>query len=295
MRLYVCGVRGSTQAPGADYARVGGHTSCVALAHDGEPPTLILDAGTGIRRVWDILGRQPFRGSIVLGHLHWDHTHGLPFFRAGDDPGARVDVHVPTVGDHEAPPHQGRHADALTRLSGGMAPPYFPITPDQLRGDWRFHDLDEGILDVEGFRVLVREVPHKGGRTFGLRVEDETGVVAYMSDHHPVSLGPGPDGFGPYHPAALELAAGADVLLHDSQYTAAEFASRADFGHSTVDYAVGLGAAAGVGQVLLYHHDPARTDAELDDILVAHADAGVPVGLALEGAVVEVGITQSVG
>lgn len=288
MRLYICGVRGSTQAPGVEFSRVGGHTSCVALAHDGAPPTLVLDAGSGIRRLWALLDHQPFRGSILLGHLHWDHTHGLPFFRAGDDPDARVDVFVPTLGDHDAPPHQERHADALARLAGGMAPPYFPITPDQLRGDWRFHDLEQGEFEVEGFRVLVREIPHKGGRTFGLRIEDDTGVVAYLSDHHPVSLGPGPEGFGPYHPAALELAAGADVLLHDAQYTAAEFPGRASFGHSTVDYAVGLGVAAGVGQVLLYHHDPARTDVELDAVLASVAGAAVPVGLAVEGAVVEV-------
>lgn len=289
MRLHLCGVRGSTQAPGPEFVRVGGHTSCVALAHDGEPPTLVLDAGTGIRRLWDLLDRRPFRGTILLGHLHWDHTHGLPFFRAGDDPSARVEVHVPTFGDHEPAPHQTPDADALTRLAGGMAPPYFPITPDQLRGDWRFLDLDEGLLEVEGFRVLVREIPHKGGRTFGFRVEDDTGVVAYLSDHHPVSLGLGPDGFGPYHPAALELADGADVLLHDSQYTAAEFPARASFGHSTIDYTVGLGAAAGVGQVLLYHHDPARTDAELDAILARLASATVPVDAAREGVVVEVG------
>lgn len=295
MRLHVCGVRGSTQAPGAAFARTGGHTSCVALSHDGEPPTLILDAGTGIRRLWEILGHRPFHGSILLGHLHWDHTHGLPFFRAGDDPDARVDVFVPTLGDHEPPPHQDADAGGLARLAGGMAPPYFPISPDQLRGDWRFHDLDEGGLDIEGFRVIAREIPHKGGRTFGFRVEDDTGVVAYLSDHHPVSLGAGPHGFGPYHPAALELADGVDVLLHDSQYTAAEFPARGGFGHSTIDYAVGLGVTAGVGRVLLYHHDPARTDDELDDILVEHTDAGIPVGLAVEGAVVDIGVTQTVG
>ena len=79
MRTYLCGVRGSTPAPGAEFVRYGGHTSCVALAHDGGAgPTLVLDAGIGLRRVTALLGGQPFSGTIVLTHLHWDHVHGLP-------------------------------------------------------------------------------------------------------------------------------------------------------------------------------------------------------------------------
>ena len=84
MRLHLCGTRGSTPAPGADYVRYGGHTSCVAVAHDGEIPTLILDAGTGLREVTPLLAGRPFGGVILLSHLHWDHVHGLPFFRGGD-------------------------------------------------------------------------------------------------------------------------------------------------------------------------------------------------------------------
>ena len=89
MRVVFCGVRGSTCAPGAEFVRYGGHTSCVALAHDGGPPTLVLDAGTGLRNLTRHLDGQPFRGTILLGHLHWDHTHGLPFFVAGNEAGQR--------------------------------------------------------------------------------------------------------------------------------------------------------------------------------------------------------------
>ncbi|MDQ3717157.1 MAG: MBL fold metallo-hydrolase, partial [Actinomycetota bacterium] len=87
MRIQLCGVRGSTPAPGRDFVRYGGNTSCVALAHDGAEPTLLLDAGTGLSRVSRILEGRPFQGTILLGHLHWDHTHGLPFFRSGDQDG----------------------------------------------------------------------------------------------------------------------------------------------------------------------------------------------------------------
>jgi phosphoribosyl 1,2-cyclic phosphodiesterase len=272
----VCGVRGSTPAPGPAFVRTGGHTSCVALAHDGEPPSLLLDAGTGIRRVPALLGGAPFRGAILLGHLHWDHTQGLPFFGAGDHPGAEVEVLLPA---------QGEDAEAL--LARGMGPPHFPITPGELRGSWRFTALEEGEHRVAGFTVLAREIPHKGGRTFGYRVSDGRGTVAYLSDHGPVALGPGPGGHGELHDAALALCAGADVLLHDAQHTAEEFPARAHFGHSTVDYCLALATKAGVDRLLLFHHDPARSDDDLDAIVAAARATGHRVEAACEGQVID--------
>lgn len=266
MRLHLLGVRGSTPAPGAEFVRYGGHTSCVAIEHDGQAPSLLLDAGTGIRRVPALLGDAPFRGAILLGHLHWDHTQGLPFFRSGDREDAEVDVHLPAQGDDPQ--------DAAAVLARGMSPPHFPIGPDLLRGRWRFLGIEEGEHRIDGFSVLAREIPHKGGRTFGYRVSDGSGSIAYLSDHHPSALGEGPEGFGPYHDAARALVDGVDLLLHDAQYTAEEFPARADFGHSAMDYAVGLAVAGGVGTLLLYHHDPARTDPELDAVAEARWPAG---------------------
>ena len=250
----MCGVRGSTPTPGAEFVRYGGHTSCVALAHDGAPPTLLLDAGTGLRAVSSLLAGGPFRGSLLLGHLHWDHTQGMPFFPAGDRPDARVDVCMPAQGDPE------------TVLRTMMSPPFFPITPRQLRGDWSFSALEAGHHRLEGFSVLAADVPHKGGRTFGFRVSDGHSSLAYISDHCPTEFGPGPDGLGEYHDAAMALARDADLLIHDAQYTDDELATKADFGHAGCGYAVGLAAKAGAKRVMLFHHDPARTDAEIDAI-----------------------------
>jgi phosphoribosyl 1,2-cyclic phosphodiesterase len=281
LRVHVCGVRGSTPTPGADFARVGGHTSCIALARDGAlTPTLLLDAGTGIRRVGELLAGGAFHGSILLGHLHWDHTQGLPFFPAGDRPDARVDLYVPAQ-DGMSP------RDLLAR---SMSPPSFPIGPEQLRGAWRFLPLDDGRFDVEGFEVVAREIPHKGGRTFGFRVSDGRSTIAYLSDHHPFSLGAGPDGFGPYHDAARELCEGVDVLFHDAQYTTEQWTTHRGFGHSTVRYAVGLAEACGVGRLMLYHHDPARTDDAVDELAaVAAASSTVAVEAAVEGTVLHLG------
>ena len=109
---------------------------------------------------------------------------------------------------------------------------------------------------IEGFDVLALEIPHKGGRTFGYRVSDGRASIAYLSDHGPVALGPGPDGLGPYHEAALALADGVDLLVHDAQHTAEELPAAAAFGHSAAEYAVALAERAGAGRVLLFHHDP---------------------------------------
>ncbi|MDE3065537.1 MAG: MBL fold metallo-hydrolase [Acidobacteriota bacterium] len=257
MRVHLLGVRGSTPAPGEDFVRYGGHTSSVALGHDGGPPTLVLDAGTGIRRCTELLDGEAFDGTILLTHLHWDHVHGLPFFSAADRDDARTTVVLPDQLDGST---------ALAVLARGMSPPHFPVAPDELRGRWTFQTLDPGETRLEGFSVTAREIPHKGGRTFGYRVSDGRGVVAYLPDHCPSALGPGPDGWGEYHDAARDLAAGADVLIHDAQLVHEELAAEARYGHAAVEYAVALGRLCEVREVVLFHHKPGRTDEALDEI-----------------------------
>lgn len=275
MRVVFCGVRGSTCAPGIDFVRYGGHTSCVALAHDHAAPSLVLDAGTGLRNLTKHLDGKPFRGTILLGHLHWDHTHGLPFFAAGDEPGSEVTVVMPAQGDPE---------QVLERV---FSPPHFPVTPRQLRGKWRVTSQEPGDSQVEGFSVTAAEIPHKGGRTFGFRVTDGRGTLAYLSDHSPIAAGEGPDGLGAYHQSALALARDADVLIHDAQHTAAEFKSRHFLGHAAIEYAVGLADAAGARTLVLFHHDPWRTDDEIDALLAVHAGGKVEVIGAAEGLTID--------
>jgi phosphoribosyl 1,2-cyclic phosphodiesterase len=275
VRIYLCGVRGSTPAPGVEFVRYGGHTSCVALAHDGAAgPTLILDAGTGLRRVTALLGGRPFSGTILLTHLHWDHVHGLPFFAAGDRDGSSASLLLP------AQPDGAPAADALAR---GMSPPHFPITPYGLRGDWSFGTIEPGLFKAEGFTVEAREIPHKGGRTFGYRVSDGQATVAYLPDHCPTALGPGPDGWGEYHQSALHLAAGADLLIHDAFLLEAELAAQARFGHAAAEYAAELGRRAGARQVMLAHHRPDRTDDQLDQVAERFATRAPCVTVGAEG------------
>jgi phosphoribosyl 1,2-cyclic phosphodiesterase len=281
MDVHFCGVRGSTPAPGLPFVRYGGHTSCVALAHDGEPPSLVLDAGTGLRNVTALCRDGIFDGTILLGHLHWDHVHGLPFFAGGFAPTSRVDVRVPNEG-----------ADPVATLERGMSPPHFPIGPRDLGPGWSFGPLAEGDLEIEGFEVVVREIPHKGGQTFGFRVSDGSGAVAYLSDHAPLVIGTGDDGLGALHPAALELAGDVDLLIHDAQFLAFQFPGVAFLGHSSVEYAMRLGTAAGAASVALFHHAPDRTDAQIDAIAAGLRGSDVVVHAAAESTVVRLGHPQ---
>lgn len=248
MRIQLLGVRGSTPAPGAEFVRYGGHTSCISITPDGgDRPTLVLDAGTGLRTLTALLDGQAFEGSIVLSHLHWDHMMGLPFFSAGDRDAARVDLYVPA--------QDGRTGRDL--LAQSFSPPAFPITPEGLRGTWSFTAFTEGTHEVEGFSVTAVDLEHKGGRTFGLRVEDDRGSMAYLPDHAPAAG---------VSDELMAVLAGVDVLVHDAQFLEAERAVADDYGHATVQDSITLGRACDAGSVVLFHHSPVRTDAALDEI-----------------------------
>ena len=173
VRALLCGMRGSTPAPGADFSVVGGNTSCVAIRAAGDR-WLILDAGTGLARLASVLDGRPLRASILLSHLHWDHTHGLPFLLNADRADAELDVLLPAQADGSS---------AIDVMARAMSPPHFPLTPDGLQGTWRYRSLDAGPIDIEGFAVTAADVVHRGGRTFGYRVDHETGSLAYLPDH----------------------------------------------------------------------------------------------------------------
>ena len=277
MRVTFCGTRGSTPAPGPEFIRYGGNTSCVAVSHeDGAGPSLLLDAGTGLRRVQELLRDRVFQGTLLLTHLHWDHVQGLPFFPSGDRVGSRVSLLLPSDGE----------LGPVELLSRMMSPPFFPIGPSQLRGDWDFDYVADGAFEAEGFSVVARDVPHKGGHTVGYRVSDGRTSLAYIPDHCPTALGSGPEEVGEYHETALELACGVDLLIHDSHLRAEEVEAEGSFGHAAAEYAVRLGELAGARQVALFHHRPERTDAEVERTVARFAERSLSVVAAEEGATV---------
>jgi phosphoribosyl 1,2-cyclic phosphodiesterase len=235
----------------------------VTVAHDDGPWTLILDAGTGIRRITDHLDGQPFVGAVLLTHLHWDHVQGLPFFAAGD----RDDAHV-----HVYLPDQGGADDAAAVLARAMSPPHFPIGPDGLRGEWHFDSLPPGAARIEGFDVVAFDVPHKGGRTFGYRISDGTGSVAYIPDHCP-----NPD----TSPTIVRACTGVDVLVHDAQFLTHERAVADLYGHATVDDALTLAERCHAHRLALFHHAPGRADDDVDAIGAEAARTGAGLDAAV--------------
>jgi phosphoribosyl 1,2-cyclic phosphodiesterase len=251
VRVYICGVRGSTPAPGPEFVRYGGNTSCVALESPGHDP-VVLDLGTGLR----FFGQtQPddgsFRGSALVTHLHWDHVQGLPFFTPILRPGARLDIYGPPQTDSTL-------SDAFHRF---ICPPFFPVTVEQLYGQMTFHDAGDTDLVLDGAKVRVRPVPHVGANN-GYRVEMGGASVAYLSDHQMPQ-----DGSHTVSEDVLELCDGVDLLIHDAQYTPEEFAEKSHWGHCTVEYAVFVAREAGAKRLALFHHDPARSDDQLDVLL----------------------------
>jgi phosphoribosyl 1,2-cyclic phosphodiesterase len=256
------GVRGSTPCPCEQNQRYGGNTACVALEAPGCEP-VVLDLGTGLRFWGDTLPLDgSFRGHALVTHLHWDHVQGLPFFVPVNRVGARLDIYGP-------PQETGLSLeDAFGEF---MRHPYFPVGVSDLAGDFGFQALADGEYAVGDAKVRVRSVPHVGA-TNGYRVEMDGVSVAYIPDHQqPI------DGGLDIADGVLELCDGVDLLIHDSQYTPAEFALKAHWGHCTVEYALHVAREAGARRLALFHHDPDHDD-DTVDLMLAGARAHHPAG-----------------
>ena len=253
LRVCLWGTRGSIASAGPDTVVYGGNTSCVELeAADGT--VLILDAGTGVRRVGDTYD-EPRRLDILLTHLHMDHIQGLgffgPFFR--DD----FDVHI------WGPPSTTQ--DLRTRLTRYLSPPLFPVRLRDVAARLQLHDVPAEPFELGGLTIRASSVIHPGP-TLGYRVSDGRATVAYLPDHEP-ALGTATFPDKPEWTSGHELARAADLLIHDVQYTAEEYAQRQGWGHSRIGDAVGLAAQAGAHRLVTFHHDPAHDDEELDAML----------------------------
>jgi ribonuclease BN (tRNA processing enzyme) len=214
----------------------------------------VLDLGTGLRYWGQTLAKDgSFRGAALITHLHWDHVQGLPFFVPADRVGAELDIYGPSQDD-------GLSLESA--FLEFMRPPYFPVRFTDLRGSYRFHDVADCDLAIGDAKVKVRTVPHVGN-TNGYRVEMGGAVVTYLSDHQQPM-----DGSHDLPDGALELADGADLLIHDAQFTPDEFSLKRNWGHCTTEYAAWVAKEAGVRRLALFHHDPGRTDDDLDALVV---------------------------
>lgn len=253
IRVKFWGVRGSVPVPGEHTSAIGGNTSCVEVRCGDE--LLVFDGGTGLRMLGKSLVQQmPLTLHLFFSHMHWDHIQGFPFFGPAFVPGNTIHMYG---GAQVA----GRVESVMV---GQMESPSFPVRLEQLPATLRFHDLNAGdVIELgAGTRVRCAAGLHPGG-VLAYRVEHRGRSIVYMTDHEPErDLQP---------PAILELARGTDVLIYDCMYTPEEYQGGKDgvprigWGHSTFEVGAALARDAGVGELILFHHDPDQTDRDVAD------------------------------
>src|SRR5277367_6169850 len=264
MKVRFWGVRGSIPVPGRATNRYGGNTSCVEVRPKGAAP-IIIDAGTGIRKLGKSLMEEAFRdgkgrASILISHTHWDHVQGLPFFSPLYRAGNQVDIFARQRDTHLAAVFSQQHDSS-----------YFPVPLSAMQADMHFHELIEGArFDIGRAKVTCARLNHPYV-AIAYRVEVDRAVMVYCSDTAPFTdmlLGRDfvpTNEFPTLAPATLKdlatmragvvsLARDADLLIYDTQFTPEEYESRPHWGHSRPDDAIEIAREARAKQLCLFHH-----------------------------------------
>ena len=273
MRVRIWGARGSVPAPGKEMIRYGGNTSCVQVTlSDGTH--LVLDAGTGIRSLGeDLIGHDgPIH--LLLTHLHLDHIQGLLFFSPLFSAQSEITIWGPAT--------PGR--SLRDRIARYLSAPLTPVEVRELPCHLEFRNCPVSEWSVGPARIRAEAVTHRGP-TLGFRIEDQGASVCYIPDHEPAIAGPVAQ-LEPQWISGFNLARRADLLVHDCQYTDAEYPSHFGWGHSSLSDALAFARRTEARRTLLFHHDPYHTDDELDATLEGardewRAQGGEPEALAM--------------
>jgi phosphoribosyl 1,2-cyclic phosphodiesterase len=265
MKVKVWGARGSVPAPGPEMNRYGGNTSCVALTlSDGE--VLILDAGTGIRTLGFALATGVPNINILLTHLHLDHIQGLMFFPPCFSSDSRITIWGPASPE----------ASLEHRIARYISAPLSPVEVRELPCDVAFRDTPASEWEIGSARIRAESVTHRGP-TLGYRISAGDETVCYIPDHEP-GLGAPVDKVEPEWISGFELARGAQLLIHDCQYTDREYPDHVGWGHSPLTDALTFARRTEVERLMLFHHDPLHSDDFLDRFLVSAVDAWESIG-----------------
>ena len=262
----VWGARGSVACPGPRTVRYGGNTSCVEVRCGGH--RIVFDGGTGIRELGlEMCGEPAGTTDVFLTHFHMDHISGLPFFAAAYRPENEIVFRAARL---EKP------VGLREILHKMMSPPLFPIPIEAFKADVRFEDFACGakLTPQPGISIETRLLNHPGGAC-GYRLTYQGATVAYVTDTEHVA--------GQDDDNVLALMRDADIVFYDATYTEEEYARHVGWGHSTWEEGVRLADCAGVGTLVLFHHDPRHDDADLDRIASAAAAARRGTLVAHEG------------
>ena len=249
------GTRGSIASPGERTARYGGNTSCTEVrTPDGT--LIVLDCGTGARELGLHLTqtlKPPMHLHLFIGHTHWDHIQGFPFFVPAFVPGVELNVYAPL----------GFQQSLEEAMAGQMEYSYFPVKLRDLRSRIHFTELEEGFFRVGDVLVETQYLNHTAP-TIAYRITSGRATIAYVTDHEPFWK---PEDGVLHHPGDQRHVAfmkDADLVIHDAQYSEEEYLQRVGWGHSTVEYAVDVAMEAGARRVALFHHDPTHDDAAME-------------------------------
>jgi phosphoribosyl 1,2-cyclic phosphodiesterase len=281
MKITFWGTRGSIAAPGRDTVVYGGNTTCVEVAL-ASGRTVVIDAGTGMRKLGDAIIRRNGLVDIhlLMTHVHWDHLVGFPFF------GPLYDVNTRVVVDGCR-----RGLESLKRIfSTNYVDGVWPIRFEDLKATIEpEHRLLHGNLDLEDVVVESHQLQHPQGG-MGFKFTEGSRVFVFLTDNELLDKG----WHGSSKADFVRFCQGADLLVHDCQYLPEEMTIRRGWGHSDLDSVVELAQDAGVKRLLLFHHDPWRTDQEIAEMvargqeLVRGANSTLVVDAAQEGSTVSV-------
>jgi phosphoribosyl 1,2-cyclic phosphodiesterase len=254
MRARIWGCRGSLAAPGPDTVRYGGNTSCVEVEL-GDDAVIVFDAGTGIRALGNKLRASGVKQvHLLLTHLHLDHLQGLGFFSPLFDPECEVHIWGP----------RSPIRVLSERIATYLSPPLFPVRLADIPASVTFHDVPDHEFEIGPARIAGAAVSHPDS-TVGYRVEVGGRSLVYIPDHEP-ALGIDLRRLEASWISGYGLAQGADVLLHDAQYTDDEYEQRVGWGHSAMSHVLTFAEVARTRQLVLFHHDPAHDDVQLDEL-----------------------------
>ena len=254
MKITLWGTRGSLASPGPENLRYGGNTACVEV-RGSDGTLLVLDAGTGIRRLGDVVEQGIKRIDLLLTHLHLDHIQGLGFFA----PLYRSDLEVHIWG----PP--STKLDLATRLSRYFSTQLFPVRIGDLPSHPKLHDVPLEPFSLGALTIDADFVSHPGP-TVGYRIAENGTSIAYLPDHEP-ALGASDFPGDAQWISGLALASDVDLLIHDAQFTDEEYPDHVGWGHSALSHTLAFAGMARAKRLVTFHHDPAHSDQMLDRLI----------------------------
>lgn len=277
MKVRLHGTRGSYPTSSDSCQTYGGNTPCVEVIN-GEK-RIVLDAGTGILGIDFDADYPDARIDIFLTHLHMDHIQGLAFCKPLFNPNREIHLWGPG----------GSYEPLQARLNRYLSPPLFPIPLRDIPGKLHIHEMPETPVELGNFTILGNYISHPGP-TLGFRIQSGKKTMTYLPDHEPVI---GRDHLYPQDAwvSGFDLAHGSDLLIHDAQYSREEYKTKIGWGHSTLEMAGEFCERTGAKRLLLFHHDPNHTDAELTRMyedFMRGSSFGFPVETAVQGATIEI-------